>query len=125
LFKRGGEAGKEGFSANEKKAWREIWCGFSFAVVVTDTKVADFGAEVGGISKRPNFHPFRNCRTWLCARLQGRSRLPLLQRYKQNSDSPQQTYDSIGYNAPLPPAYSPYPKTTPYYHSPPIIFPKH
>src|SRR5205085_63597 len=28
--KRGGEAGKEGFSANEKKAWRKIWCGFFF-----------------------------------------------------------------------------------------------
>src|SRR5436853_114132 len=30
LCKRGGEAGKEGFSANEKKAWRKIWCGFFF-----------------------------------------------------------------------------------------------
>ena len=30
LFKRGGEAGKKGFSANEKKAWRKIWCGFFF-----------------------------------------------------------------------------------------------
>src|SRR5947209_16083374 len=30
LCKRGGEAGKEGFSANEKKAWREIRCGFFF-----------------------------------------------------------------------------------------------
>ena len=28
--KRGGEAGKEGFSANEKKAWRKIWSGFFF-----------------------------------------------------------------------------------------------
>ena len=24
------EAGKEGFSANERKAWRKIWCGFFF-----------------------------------------------------------------------------------------------
>src|SRR5437588_9877428 len=30
LCKRGGEARKEGFSANEKKAWRKIWCGFFF-----------------------------------------------------------------------------------------------
>src|SRR5205807_6768362 len=30
LCKRGGEAGKEGFSANEKTAWRKIWCGFFF-----------------------------------------------------------------------------------------------
>src|SRR5437660_12634123 len=30
LCKRGGEAGKEGFSANEKKTWRKIWCGFFF-----------------------------------------------------------------------------------------------
>ena len=30
LCKRGGEAGKEGFSANEKKAWQKIWCGFFF-----------------------------------------------------------------------------------------------
>ena len=30
LCKRGGEAGKEGFSANEKKAWRKICCGFFF-----------------------------------------------------------------------------------------------
>src|SRR5437660_8897736 len=30
LCKRGGEAGKEGISANEKKAWRRIWCGFFF-----------------------------------------------------------------------------------------------
>src|SRR5436853_2065914 len=30
LCKRGGEAGKEGFSANEKEAWRKIWCGFFF-----------------------------------------------------------------------------------------------
>src|SRR5437588_471472 len=30
LWKRGGEAGKEGFSANEKKAWRKFWCSFFF-----------------------------------------------------------------------------------------------
>src|SRR5205807_6768476 len=30
LCKRGGEARKQGFSANEKKAWRKIWCGFFF-----------------------------------------------------------------------------------------------
>ena len=30
LCKRGGEAGKEVFSANEKKAWRKFWCGFFF-----------------------------------------------------------------------------------------------
>src|SRR5205807_9763514 len=30
LCKRGGAAGKEGFSANEKKAWRKIWCCFFF-----------------------------------------------------------------------------------------------
>ena len=30
LCKRGGEAGKKGFSANEKKALRKIWCGFFF-----------------------------------------------------------------------------------------------
>src|SRR5437588_9773308 len=30
LCKRGGEAGKQGFSANEKKAWRKIWGGFFF-----------------------------------------------------------------------------------------------
>src|SRR5205085_2685244 len=30
LCKRGGEAGKQGFSANEKKAWRKICCGFFF-----------------------------------------------------------------------------------------------
>ena len=28
--KKGGEAGRKGFSANEKKAWRKIWCGFFF-----------------------------------------------------------------------------------------------
>src|SRR5947209_18305245 len=30
LCKRGDEAGKEGYSGNEKKAWRKIWCGFFF-----------------------------------------------------------------------------------------------
>ena len=30
LGKRGCEARKEGLSANEKKAWRKIWCGFFF-----------------------------------------------------------------------------------------------
>src|SRR5437588_7203117 len=55
LCKRGGEGGKEGFSANEKKAWRKIWCGFffqcgcnghgalgvvfSFSVVITGTEL--------------------------------------------------------------------------------------
>ena len=39
LCKRGGEAGKKGFSAYEKKAWRKIWCGISLTVVVTDTEL--------------------------------------------------------------------------------------
>ena len=30
LCKRGGEAGKKVFSANKKKGWRKIWCGFFF-----------------------------------------------------------------------------------------------
>src|SRR5437588_2812527 len=43
LCKRGGEAGKEGFSANEKKAWRKIWCGFFF----------DCGCNGHGAARRP------------------------------------------------------------------------
>src|SRR5436853_7336894 len=50
LCKRGGEAGKQGFSANEKKAWRKIWLGFFF-----DCSCNGHGAHKG--KKKTTFNP--------------------------------------------------------------------
>src|SRR5205807_9357958 len=65
LCKRGGEARKEGFSANEKKAWRKIWCGFFFQC----------GCNGHGAQRFP---PLRVAKIW------APFLLPLRQKWKQN-----------------------------------------
>src|SRR5205085_12185017 len=59
LCKKGGEAGKEGFSANEKKAWPKIWCGFFFQCGCNGHGAWDFGAEVWWNQQKVQSLPFQ------------------------------------------------------------------